>query len=350
MKEPFFILSKKKVVEQYTVLSEFSDQISFSVKCNPLVAKILLEKTSSHLTCSFFELNLLNPLPGRTTIYLQSQSIEEIKNLLTKNYASFIVDNPEDLNRVLKATKLCNKEIELFLRMRLKEHSLHTEKHFVFGFRTEKLKQLIPTLNQNKFIRTLGLHVHRKTQNISEWSHFREINESLSEHLPYLTKINLGGGIPCRYKNFNFSEETLKSIFKRIKEIKKNFNKLGIKTILEPGRFIAGPSIKLITTITNIFNQNIVLNASVYNTLPDIVIMNLRPLIEEESEKGKRFTIKGCTPCSLDIFRYAAYLKNPNLGDRVTFLNAGAYNFYTEFCHLPKPKTKIIESFKSFEH
>jgi len=348
--EPFFILSKKKVLEQYNRLIDLADAVSFSAKCNPLVAKILLDESRASVTCSFYELSNLNPQPERTTIYLQSQSREEIRHLLDKGYSSFVVDNQTDLNSLLKSAT--NKEITLFLRMRLKEHSIHTEKHFVFGFKTNQILSLIPELKRSKQIAKIGIHVHRKTQNMSEWSHFDEIKESLGESLNEIDLINIGGGIPCRYKNFNFSDETLNNIFKKILSMRKSFNLLGIKMILEPGRYIAAPSVKLKTAITNIYNQNIILNASVYNSMPDIIILNLKPLIEEEfSEENPqwRYTIKGCTPCSLDIFRYSAYLKNPKINDQITFLNAGAYNFYTEFCYLPKLKTKIVESFERFE-
>jgi ornithine decarboxylase len=53
--------------------------------------------------------------------------------------------------------------------------------------------------------------------------------------------------------------------------------------------------------------------------------------------------IKGVTPCSLDLFRYRVYLKNPKVGDEITFLNAGAYNFTTDFCNLEKIENEILK-------
>ncbi|MBT5924699.1 decarboxylase, partial [Candidatus Woesearchaeota archaeon] len=64
-------------------------------------------------------------------------------------------------------------------------------------------------------------------------------------------------------------------------------------------------------------------------------------LVENELEKhqGEPYVIKGITPCSLDLFRYRVYLNEPKVGDKITFLNAGAYNFSTEFCDLEKLET-----------
>ncbi len=64
--------------------------------------------------------------------------------------------------------------------------------------------------------------------------------------------------------------------------------------------------------------------------------------MENELQKGKSYVIKGITPCSLDIFRYKVYLKDPKIGDELVFLNAGAYNFSSDFCDLEKIESKII--------
>jgi len=52
--------------------------------------------------------------------------------------------------------------------------------------------------------------------------------------------------------------------------------------------------------------------------------------------------IKGKTPCSLDIFRYKVNLPEVKVGDKIIFLNAGAYNFSTNFCRLNELKTEIV--------
>jgi len=45
----------------------------------------------------------------------------------------------------------------------------------------------------------------------------------------------------------------------------------------------------------------------------------------------------------MDIFRYKVYLNSPKVGDKIRFLNAGAYNFSSDFCNLKKLKTEIVE-------
>jgi diaminopimelate decarboxylase len=55
--------------------------------------------------------------------------------------------------------------------------------------------------------------------------------------------------------------------------------------------------------------------------------------------------LKGCSPDSLDIFRYTVNLTEKKVGDKIIFENAGAYNFHTEFAELPKLETKILDKF-----
>jgi ornithine decarboxylase len=113
--------------------------------------------------------------------------------------------------------------------------------------------------------------------------------------------------------------------------------------IIEPGRFIAAPSIKLECEIINVYDNNIIVNASVYNAAMDTFVAHIRLLVEDESEDSSfRYVIKGFTPDSLDIFRYSVYLnKEPKVGDKIVFLNAGAYNYSSNYFNLDKIKTVI---------
>jgi len=66
-------------------------------------------------------------------------------------------------------------------------------------------------------------------------------------------------------------------------------------------------------------------------------------LVEGETEDGEAYLIKGNSPTRDDIFRYRVKLDNPKVGDTITFLNAGAYNYTTDFFSYKKLETKIIQ-------
>jgi len=335
-----FILSKKILIKNYNTLKELCDQASYSAKTNYEVAKILEESTDSNF--SIHGIESLDLIKDKSKVWFLAQAWdeEEINILFEKGVKSFIVDNEKDLGILLDCIN--DRKINLLLRLKLKEHTIHTGKYFVFGMSSDKINKLIPKLRENNNIENLGIHFHRKTQNLSEWSLKYELESIIDKGiLEKIDFINIGGGIPVRYKNF--STDMTRSIFSQIKEFREWLKSYNVRLIIESGRYIAASCVKLQANIKNIYENNIIINCSVYNTAMDTFIVNNRLEIEGELEKGDSYTIKGQTPCSMDIFRYRAYLKNPKIGDKIVFLNAGAYNFSSDFCNLKKLKTYILE-------
>lgn len=345
MSEAKFVLSRSRLLEQYSLLSDIG-RVSYSVKTNPIAAAILESATD----CMFSihtkeELSFVND-KSRIWFLAESWTKDELESLYNQGIRSFVVYNINDLKILEKFLPSVSDKINLLLRVKLREHSIFTEKYFVFGFDSLVVNELISQLRSNPKIGKLGIHFHRKTQNLGEWSLKYELSNALSEStLEAIDFINIGGGLPIRYKNSN--DSVVGTIFGKISELKYWLASYNIDLILEPGRFLSGPATKLVTQIINIDGRNITVNASVYNSAMDTLIVPHRLIIDGEFNSAvngvKEYTIKGCTPCSLDLFRYSVFLKEKKIGDEVTFLNAGAYNFYTDFCNLSKIKTEIVD-------
>ncbi len=344
MQKAKFILSKNVVLQQYQKVRELADVVSYSSKSNPIVTPILEQHTDSLF--SIHMMNELKHIKDKSRVLFLAQGLNEkvIDDLIKQGIHSFVVDNESDLDEILKYLEKNNTAINLMLRVKLKENTLKTERYFVFGMDAAVVNRRIKELRANKKIKQLGVHFHRKSQNMSEWNLVYEIENILEEETrKALDIICMGGGIPAHYANTNV--DVIDSIFKRISEFRSWLQKYNIKLMIEPGRFIASPTIKLVTTIIGMHQNNIIVNASVYNTDMDALIVPVKLLVEGELEKGQGqpYVIKGITPCSMDLFRYRVYLNEPKIGDTVTFLNAGAYNFTTDFCDLEKIETDIID-------
>ncbi len=334
-----FVLNKKKLLEQYNIVKELGDEVSYSLKTNPFVGSILEKETKCLFSIHSEELVEKIKEPSRIWFFAQAWDKEEIKRLLSLKISNFVVDNESDLNTLIGCINESRKKINLLLRMKLKEKTVQTGKHFVFGMSSDQINRLVPELKKNSMIGKLGIHFHRKTQNISEWSLKEDFLESVNI-LDYVDLVDIGGGLPTDYKNSR-AKDVLPNIFKKIKEFKEILNSKKIKMIIEPGRFLAAPCIKLECYIISIYDSNIIVDCSVYNSAMDTFIASVRMKIEGELESGNAYTIKGCTPDSMDILRYRVYLKNPKVGDKITFLNAGAYTFSTDFCNLKKLDTVV---------
>tara|TARA_Y100000310_G_C20627824_1_gene786949 strand:+ start:275 stop:1303 length:1029 start_codon:yes stop_codon:yes gene_type:complete len=338
-----FILSRSKVLEQYNVLRDLGVNVSYSWKTNPLVGKILESESDSD-----FSVHALEEIPdisnkSRIWFFSQAWNVGEIEKLIGFGINSFVVDNEVDLNELIDFIDKHNVKVNLLLRMKFSERRVQSGKYFVYGMDSHKVSEFILKLKDNKNIGKLGIHVHRKSQNTSEWTLQNELEESLSkEVLEIISIINIGGGLPVKYRNY--TSDVLNYIFSQIKDLREWLREKNISLVVEPGRFIAGPSVKLSTEIISVYDKNVVVDCSVYQGNTDAIFQDsLKLLVEGELESGEEYLIKGKTPCSLDIFRYKVSLNNPQIGDKIVFLNAGAYNFSTDFCGLGKLETEIVD-------
>ncbi len=350
-----FVLSREKVLEQYEKIKKLCDKVSYSFKTNNKIGEILEKETDCVFNIALKD--SVDKLKDKKRMWflVQGWNENELKELIEKNINSFVIDNKNDLKileNYIKNDKTSSK-INLMLRMRLREHTIFTEKYFVYGFYSDALnKNILRIINDKKLhnnIDNLGIHFHRKTQNIGEWSLKYELENLVKkEVLEKIDLVSIGGGLPSVYRNS--SAFNIENIFEKIKEAKCFLEKFNIKLMIEPGRFIAAPSVKLITYVRNVYENTIIVNASVYNTNLDTILLPLKLLVENElnprSKEGNSYMVKGFTPCSLDIFRYSVRLKNkPKVGDKIVFINAGAYNYTTDFCNLNKLETEVVDSF-----
>jgi len=333
-----FVISKSKVLERYEFLKEICPNISYSIKTNPEVGNILEKETDS-----FFSIHTpegLDWVDDFKRVWYIAESLDSgiLDELFGKGVENFVIDNESDLGILLDYTK--RKKINLLLRMKFQETTIYKGRYFLFGMTPDRINKLILELRKNRNVMKLGIHFHRKTQNTGNWNLKYMLEEMLAEETLKATDLmSIGGGIPIKYKNS--SDSNLDYIVSKIKELREWLESKGIGMIMEPGRPIAGPPVRLEASVTSIDGRNITVNCSVYNSSMDTIIIPFKLLVEGEG-KGNTYTIKGCTPCSMDIFRYDVKLEEPKIGDKIVFLNAGAYNFKSDFCNLDKLETAIV--------
>ncbi len=346
MNNAYFSLSESKLQSQLKILTKLNLRVSYSYKTNRQIGDILQETSPD----TDFSIHAQEEIPmikdkSKISFFTQAESIEELINIINQGITSFVIDNETDLQSILQATKETKEKINLSLRMKFQEHRIGTGKYFVYGMSPHKVNDLILELKESPSIKNLGIHIHRKSQNTSEWEIADEVKDSLTqETLSTITTLNLGGGLPVQYKSYTSS--TLPYILKKLENVKKFLDTHSIETIIEPGRFIAAPPIKLHTFIKQIQNQNIVLNTTIYNCAVDTTLTETKMLVEQEipeDSDGEYYLLKGNSPTRDDIFRYKVKLSNPKVGDEIRFINAGAYNYTTDFFGYKKLETKIIE-------
>ncbi|MFB6246921.1 MAG: decarboxylase [Candidatus Pacearchaeota archaeon] len=346
MSEAKFVLSKSKLNEQVNLLEKEGFSISYSYKTNQ-DAGDLLKNNRESLDFSVHSIRELENLGAseRAWFFTQANSQEEIESLFSRGVKNFVIDNEIDLENVLLAAKKYGKKANISIRMRFQEHRVGSGKYFVYGLPAKKANDILKDLNKREEVSELGIHLHRKSQNTSEWEIKEELEDSLEEEvLEILGNVNLGGGLPVKYRSHNL--DVFQYIISKLKVAKEFLESYGIDVYLEPGRFLAAPPIKLETEIIQVQKNTLVLNTTIYKCALDTLITETKMLVENElseNEEGQNYLIKGNSPTRDDIFRYKVKLKNPKIGDKIVFLNAGAYNYTTDFFGYDKLKTEIVD-------
>ena len=346
MNEARFILSKKIVKEKVNELEKLGLKISYSYKTNREVGNIIQEEFDD-VYFSIHAKEEIDMIKDKSKIWFftQAELEEELKEIIDTGIRNFVIDNEIDLERLLNVINKNNMLVNIGLRMKFKEHRINSGRYYVYGMDSKKVNELIGGLGKNENVKKIGIHIHRKSQNTSEWNIEEEIIDSLTEeNLEKIDFLNLGGGLPAKYRNHEL--KIMPYVFEKLKEAKKFLDKYDIETIIEPGRFIAAPAVKLETEIIQVQGKNIIINTTLYNCALDTLIGEHKMLVEgelEEDEKGEYYLIKGNSPTRDDIFRYKVKLNKVHVGDKITFLNAGAYNYTTDFFGYKKLKTEVIE-------
>jgi ornithine decarboxylase len=352
--QPKFILSKSTLIKQVKKLTDLGLEISYSYKTNRIVGNTLQE-LSSEVEFSLHAPEEIEMIKDKSKIhfFIQAESKEDLEKIIKTGVRSFVVDNEVDLKRLIQVIEENKIKINLSLRMKFQEHRVGTGKYFVYGMPSNKVNELIKEISNHEFINKLGIHLHRKSQNTSEWEIVGELEDSLDkENLERLDFVNLGGGLPSIYRSS--SVDVFPYVFEKLKKAKEWLALHDIKTIIEPGRFLAAPCVTLQTEVIQKYENNLVINTTIYNCALDNVLTGTKMLVGGElteggapegvsSKEGKEFLIKGNSPTRDDIFRYKVRLGDVNVGDKIIFLNAGAYNYTTDFFGYKKLKTEVIE-------
>lgn len=338
-----FILSRRIALRQYSIAREHCDALAYSYKTNPAIWGVLKETDSLVGISSMGSMSKMDE-GWRVVYYLQGERESEVEKLLRSGVNWFIVDNEPELKNFLSLLAKLEARVNLLVRVKMKEHTIYTGKHFVYGIDWRRAQELLRELRSSPFIRELGAHFHRKTQNVGEWSLTEDISEALGDVLDTLDWLNIGGGIPVSYAN---SKPDVSVVLKEIDELRTYLRSFGVKLMMEPGRFIAAPSVALEAEVLNVYEGNVILDCSIFNAYIDTYLLNIRlPVLGEVEGRGYRYLLKGRSPDSLDIFRYSVYLdKELKPGDKVIFLNAGAYNFHTEFNDMPRIEVEVVDDF-----
>ena len=355
-KTPFLIINKDRIKEKYHLFANILEEaeIYFSVKANSnsQVIKTLMDLGSGFDVASVGELNIVlrqGGDPSKVSFSAPTKIPWHITEAYKKGVRFFAFDSKAELEKIARLAP----QSSVFCRVAVPNKGSEWPLLGKFGVEP---KGVVPLL---KYAQTLGLkpsgtafHVGSQCLRPQTWVEALKIMDRIwreaKENSLDLELLNLGGGFPVRYQK---DIPYIPFILRLIKKTIKNLFPKGIRLILEPGRAIIGDAGILVASVINYAHRGsglwVYLDTGVYNGLLEILEGFSYEIVTEKDSLSERVeaTLAGPTCDSTDIIARNISLPPLEIGDKVFFLNAGAYTIsYENYNGIPFPEVVFSES------
>lgn len=261
---PLFIYSQKTILEHFFKLKKAFTQINplicYSVKANSNLSILkLLIKAGAGLDIvsggELYRAKKVNCLSKKIVYASVGKTEEEIKAAIKEKILMFNVESKNELIRINEIAKKLNQKVQISLRLNpdveSKTHNYITtgKKETKFGMDKKTTKEIIINAGSYKNLLISGIHLHIGSQIteskpfISALSKTKEFLNSIPES-KNLEFLNIGGGLGIVYNDER--PQTAQVFSQNISPLLKS---IGLKVILEPGRFIVGNAGILVTKV-----------------------------------------------------------------------------------------------------
>jgi diaminopimelate decarboxylase len=360
---PLYVYSQRTLTEHFTrldnALAPLDHRICFAMKANSnlSVLRTLANLGSAFDVVSAGELQRVIAAGGdpRTCVFAGVAKTEaEIEFALRRNVYSFNVESDAELQRVNKVAARLKKVAPVAVRVNpnvsASTHAKITTGTYQnkFGVAFEQIAALYARASRLKNVKLRGLQMHIGSQ-ITEVG---PIEKAVKKILPLVSQLaekygleflSIGGGIGIVYKSAleSGSEAWWKSSAaskiitpqKYAARLVPLLQPLGLKILLEPGRFVCGNAGILVTRVeylkrTGAKNfiivdaaMNDLIRPAFYDAYHEIV-----PLTRRSGPSVKADLVGGICE-SGDYFAKDRVLPKVGEGDYLALLSAGAYSF-----------------------
>ena len=253
------------------------------------------------------------------------------------NFSNHITFN--SISQINKYKKLCaNKNIDIGVRINPLYSEVMVSKYNSSNLNS-RLGIHINQLDKLDFTNIKGIHIHSLCE-----QNFNALENTWNKIWPFLKNIvkdlewiNLGGGHHITRSDYN-----LKELTSFILELK---TKTNCQIILEPGEAIVFQSGILVGEILDYIggDNNKIPNIGITDIspvchMPDVIEAPYRPILMNEPIKGQKVILGGPSCLAGDIIGEYNFLKKPNIGDKVVFLDQAHYtlvktNFFNGINH-----------------
>ncbi len=365
---PFLIFSEKQLEKNFTNLNKYfsSDykklRIDYSAKTNLEVGVLkILKRLGANLEISGpQELEVAKEAgftSNQAVLDTPIKKEDEIKKLVKEGIHAFYADSFDDINRLQNVAGSLNKKIKVVIRINpgFDMAFLDIAERFLgkFGVHDNELPNLVDFMENNTpNLKLIGLSTHVGSQQVNTKNHIRALKKlfrlavSLEELGYEIEELCIGGGYPSPTLNrkttislalsmfgYNLQNkpEPLSSFGNLISEEFARETKRLSSTptlVIQPGRSLVSNSAIAVGRIMTVKDGWVFIDLST-SSLPESLFFGQRKVLHLGSSKSgesKKYNVAGRGLNTADNFVIGIPLGNPNVGDIVIVLDAGAYS------------------------
>ena len=201
-----------------------------------------------------------------------------------------------------------------------------------------KFKGLVPV--------GVTFHVGSQCNNLRNWfiaiKRASELWERARAKGIKLLLLNMGGGIPVKYTQESLRIEDIAYYVKGL--LRKYFPVSPYELQMEPGRGIVGDQGIMVLSVIGKAERGserwIYVDSGVFNGLAEALGGIRYPIYIDREGELKEWVLGGVSCDSMDLIAKKVFLPEPEVGDRLYLLSAGAYTtvYASEFNGFPKPQ------------
>ncbi|MCM8779152.1 MAG: diaminopimelate decarboxylase [Candidatus Omnitrophica bacterium] len=351
---PLYVYSYKTLLDHYWKLKnafrEINPLICYSVKANSnlSILKILVEQGAGLDIVSGGELfrAIKVKCPPKRIVYASVGKTErEIETAIRQGILFFNVESVSELENINRIAERLGKKTNVSLRINPdvepQTHRFITTGKLTnkFGLDFQTAEEILKKREKYLWLKIKGLHIHIGSQIIESSPFVSAIRKLVSFHRQMkeegidLEYLNIGGGLGIIY--YKEKPQTAKEFALCVIPILKETQ---AKVILEPGRFIAGPSGILVVKVLYIKStpsknfiivdgaMNDLIRPALYGAYHEIL-----PVTKFQNQKSKiknqKYDIVGPICESGDFFAKDREISPLREGDYLAIMGAGAYGF-----------------------
>jgi len=365
---PFYLYSQHTIEDHFLKLKrafkDYDTCICYSVKANSnlSILKILAALGAGADIVSGGELyraQQANFLPQKIVYSGVGKTSEEIEAALKAKILMFNVESREELQNINQIAHKLNTKAGIAFRVNLdidaKTHAFTTtgKKENKFGIPLEDALKLYPYAKKLSHVIPKGIDVHLGSPIVTIDPYLKALDKlaqavsqlkAMGINLEYL---DLGGGLGIIYK-----DETPLTADEFANHVISPVRAIGLKLIIEPGRFIVGNAGILVTKILYLKETEALTFAIVDGGMNDLIrpplyggYHEIIPSKEREGEQ-KTYDVVGPICESADFFGKGRELPPLKQGDYLAVMSSGAYGFTmsSNYNSRPRPSEVLVHN------